>query len=106
VKKIAFTGSGPVGRRILRAAADNNLKRVTLELGGKGPSIVFPDADFDNAIIWTTVGITVNNGQVCAAGSRIYVHSKIYDSFLAASGKKTQRQPMATLWIPMSQRIL
>lgn len=88
VKKIAFTGSGPVGRRILRAAADTNLKKVTLELGGKGPSIIFPDADFDNAIFWTTLGITANNGQVCAAGSRIYVHSKIYDSFLAAFGEK------------------
>lgn len=88
VKKIAFTGSGPVGRRILRAAADTNLKKVTLELGGKGPSIIFPDADFNNAIFWATLGITANNGQVCAAGSRIYVHSKIYNSFLAAFGDK------------------
>lgn len=84
IKKIAFTGSGPVGRRILRASADSNLKKVTLELGGKGASIVFEDADFDNAVMWTSLGITANNGQVCAAGSRIYVHARIYDRFLAA----------------------
>lgn len=88
IKKIAFTGSGPVGRRILKAAADSNLKKVTLELGGKGPSIVFPDADFDNAVFWTTLGITANNGQVCAAGSRIYVHESIYDKFLVTFGEK------------------
>lgn len=88
VKKIAFTGSGPVGRQILRAAAGSNLKKVTLELGGKGPSIVFADADWDNALFWTTTGITANNGQVCAAGSRIYVHASIYDAFLLAFAEK------------------
>ncbi|OJJ88967.1 uncharacterized protein ASPGLDRAFT_184889 [Aspergillus glaucus CBS 516.65] len=59
-----------------------NFKRVTLELSGKGPSIVFPDADFENALFWTTLGITANNGQICAAGSRIYVHDSIYERFL------------------------
>jgi len=88
VKKIAFTGSGPVGRQILRAAAGSNLKKVTLELGGKGPSIVFADADLDNALFWTTTGFTANNGQVCAAGSRIYVHASIYDSFLLSFAEK------------------
>lgn len=88
VKKIAFTGSAPVGRQILRAAADSNLKKVTLELGGKGPSIVFADADLDNALFWTAIGITANNGQVCAAGSRIYVHASIYDTFLLAFAEK------------------
>ncbi|KAK7403534.1 hypothetical protein QQX98_010713 [Neonectria punicea] len=88
IKKISFTGSGPVGRQIMRAAADSNLKKVTLELGGKSPSIVFKDADFDNALLWTNVGITANNGQICAAGSRIYVHESIYDKFLLAFAEK------------------
>lgn len=88
VKKIAFTGSAPVGREILRAAAGSNLKKVTLELGGKGPSIVFPDADLNNALFWTSIGFTANNGQVCAAGSRIYVHASIYDRFLLVLAEK------------------
>lgn len=82
IRKVAFTGSTLVGRQILRAAAETNLKRVTLELGGKGPSIVFPDADLENALFWTVLGITANNGQICAAGSRIYVHTSIYERFL------------------------
>lgn len=88
IKKIAFTGSGPTGRQILKASASSNLKKVTLELGGKGPSIVFKDADVGNALFWTTLGITANNGQVCVAGSRIYVHASIYDSFLLAFAEK------------------
>lgn len=83
VKKIAFTGSPSVGRRILATAARTNLKRVSLELGGKSPSIVFGDADWDNALFWTTLGITASNGQVCVAGSRIYVEDTIYHRFLA-----------------------
>lgn len=82
IRKVAFTGSTLVGRQILHAAAETNLKRVTLELGGKGPSIVFSDADLENALFWTTLGITANNGQICAAGSRIYVHASIYERFL------------------------
>jgi aldehyde dehydrogenase (NAD+) len=88
IRKIAFTGSGPVGRRILRASADSNLKKVTLELGGKGASIIFGDADVDNAVFWAVLGVTANNGQVCAAGSRIYVHASVYDRFLAAFGER------------------
>lgn len=82
VKKIAFTGSQSVGRRILAAAARTNLKRVSLELGGKSPSIVFADADWENALFWATLGITASNGQVCVAGSRIYVEKTVYDRFL------------------------
>ena len=84
VRKIAFTGSIATGRLILKAAASSNLKKVTLELGGKGPSLVFSDADFENALFWTTMGITAHNGQVCSAGSRIYVQADIYDRFLVA----------------------
>lgn len=88
VRKIAFTGSTAVGRQILQASASSNLKKVTLELGGKGPSIVFPDADLDNALFWITLGFTANNGQVCAAGSRIYIHASIYDDFLLAFAER------------------
>ncbi|KAK5263591.1 hypothetical protein LTR96_011022 [Exophiala xenobiotica] len=84
VRKISFTGSGPTGRSILRAAANTNLKKVTLELGGKGASLVFADADLENALFWTSLGSTAHNGQVCALGSRIYVQSSIYDKFIQA----------------------
>uniref|UniRef100_A0A8H7K5Z4 aldehyde dehydrogenase (NAD(+)) n=1 Tax=Bionectria ochroleuca TaxID=29856 RepID=A0A8H7K5Z4_BIOOC len=63
VRKISFTGSPSVGRQIMAAAARSNLKKLTLELGGKGPSIVFDDADWENALFWTSLGITINNGQ-------------------------------------------
>jgi aldehyde dehydrogenase (NAD+) len=84
VRKIAFTGSAVAGRKILQAASRTNLKKVSLELGGKGPSIVFDDCDFENALLWTRIGITANNGQICAAGSRIYVQASIYDRFIEA----------------------
>jgi aldehyde dehydrogenase (NAD+) len=82
IKKIAFTGSTATGRRILKAAADSNLKKVTLELGGKSPNIVFDDADLDEAIEQVNFGIYYNSGEVCTAGSRIYVQEGIYDKFL------------------------
>ncbi|KAG9241735.1 aldehyde dehydrogenase domain-containing protein [Calycina marina] len=84
VDKIAFTGSTLVGRQIMKAAAESNLKKVTLELGGKSPNIVFNDADIDNAISWCNFGIFYNHGQCCCAGSRIYVQSGIYDKFVEA----------------------
>ncbi|KAK1807430.1 aldehyde dehydrogenase (NAD(P)(+)) ald5 [Friedmanniomyces endolithicus] len=82
VDKVAFTGSTVVGRTVLRAAASSNLKKVTLELGGKSPNIVFEDADIDNAISWVNFGIFFNSGQCCCAGSRIYVQEGIYDKFV------------------------
>jgi phenylacetaldehyde dehydrogenase len=78
VDKIAFTGSTEVGKLIVKAAT-GNLKKVTLELGGKSPAIVFPDADLDKAIAGTASAIFFNQGQCCCAGSRLYVHEKIYD---------------------------
>ncbi|KAL4907184.1 aldehyde dehydrogenase [Aspergillus multicolor] len=83
VDKVAFTGSTLVGRTILQAAAKSNLKKVTLELGGKSPNIVFDDADIDNAISWSNFGIFFNHGQCCCAGSRILVQEGIYDKFVA-----------------------
>ena len=78
VDKITFTGSPVVGRQILRGAA-GNLKRVTLELGGKSANIIFPDADIDAAVKAAGSGIFFNTGQVCSAGSRILAHEDIYD---------------------------
>ncbi|SLM36479.1 aldehyde dehydrogenase [Lasallia pustulata] len=82
VDKVAFTGSTVVGRQIMKAAAGSNLKKVTLELGGKSPNIVFNDANIDNAISWVNFGIFFNHGQCCCAGSRIYVQEGIYDEFI------------------------
>jgi phenylacetaldehyde dehydrogenase len=78
VDKVAFTGSTEVGKMIVRAAADN-LKRVSLELGGKSPAIVFPDADLEDAITGTADAIFYNQGQCCTAGSRLFAHKSIYD---------------------------
>jgi acyl-CoA reductase-like NAD-dependent aldehyde dehydrogenase len=78
VDKISFTGSTVTGRAILHAAT-GNLKRVTLELGGKSPTVIFPDADLEKAIPSAAMGIFGNAGQVCAAGSRLFVHESIFD---------------------------
>ncbi|KAL7808735.1 aldehyde dehydrogenase [Trichoderma aethiopicum] len=82
IDKIAFTGSTAVGRSILQAAATSNIKKLTLELGGKSANIVFNDADVEEAVTWAHLGIFWNHGQVCCAGSRIYVQSGIYDDFI------------------------
>jgi phenylacetaldehyde dehydrogenase len=78
VDKIAFTGSTQVGKSIL-AAAGGTLKRVTLELGGKSPVFIFPDADLEAATTAAANGIFINTGQICAAGSRLFVHERVYD---------------------------
>jgi acyl-CoA reductase-like NAD-dependent aldehyde dehydrogenase len=78
VDKVAFTGSTEVGHEIMRAAA-GNLKRVSLELGGKSPNIIFADADLDAAAIGAASAIYFNHGQCCCAGSRLYVEQKAYD---------------------------
>lgn len=90
IDKVAFTGSTSVGRQIMKAAAASNLKKVTLELGGKSPNIVFNDADIDDAIHWVNFGIYFNHGQCCCAGSRIFVQDGIYDKFVAAFKKRAQ----------------
>jgi phenylacetaldehyde dehydrogenase len=78
VNKVAFTGSTEVGKLIVKAAA-GNLKRVSLELGGKSPNIIFEDADLDAAIAGAAQGIFFNQGEVCTAGSRLYVHDRHFD---------------------------
>ena len=84
VDALAFTGSGPVGRRLLEYSARSNLKRVWLELGGKSPNVVFADApDLDQAARTSAYGIFRNAGQVCVAGSRLIVEADIHDDFVA-----------------------
>jgi aldehyde dehydrogenase (NAD+) len=85
VDKVAFTGSTEVGRLIMTAAAQSNLKRVTLELGGKSPNIIFEDTDLDAAVEGAHMGIFVNQGQSCCAGSRVFVEEKIYQQFVEKS---------------------
>jgi aldehyde dehydrogenase (NAD+) len=80
IDKIAFTGSTAVGKEIMRGAADT-LKRVTLELGGKSPNIVFADADIDNAVKGAINGIFYGKGEVCNAGSRLFLENKLKDEF-------------------------
>src|ERR671912_1002935 len=97
IDKIAFTGDTSTGKGIMRSAADT-LKKITLELGGKSPNIVLPDADIDAAIRGATIGIFYGKGEVCAAGSRLLVDRSIKDEFvdkLAARARKmTPGDPM------------
>ena len=81
VNKVAFTGSTPIGKDIM-GKASQTLKRVTLELGGKSPNLVFEDADIDAAVDGSLYGIFYNSGQSCEARSRIYIHEDIYDEFV------------------------
>src|SRR3954454_5350575 len=88
--KIAFTGSTEVGKLIAHAAADN-LTKVSLELGGKAPDIVFADAKLDQAVNGAMMGIFFNQGQVCCAGSRIFLAEEIKDEFLDRFKEKAQK---------------
>ena len=88
IDKIAFTGSTEVGKLIARAAAEN-LTKVSLELGGKAPNIVFADADIEQAVNGAMMGIFFNQGQVCCAGSRIFLEESIKDEFLARFKEKS-----------------
>ena len=90
VDKLAFTGSTRTGRTILHAAADSNLKRVTLELGGKSPNIFFADARWEAAVEGAVFGIFLNQGEVCSAGSRILVEKSIHQRFVEAVVEKAK----------------
>ncbi|PPQ79486.1 hypothetical protein CVT24_010143 [Panaeolus cyanescens] len=90
IAKVAFTGSTLTGRKIMKAAAESNLKVVTLELGGKSPTVIFDDADLDQAVKWAAHGIYFNMGQACTAGSRIFVQEGVYDKFIDAFTGVTQ----------------
>ncbi|KAJ7904427.1 aldehyde dehydrogenase domain-containing protein [Mycena olivaceomarginata] len=82
VDKVAFTGSTITGRKIMEAAAKSNLKKVSLELGGKSPHLIFESCDMDQAANWAALGICYNSGQDCTAGSRVYVQDSIHDKFV------------------------
>uniref|UniRef100_A0A915N728 aldehyde dehydrogenase (NAD(+)) n=1 Tax=Meloidogyne javanica TaxID=6303 RepID=A0A915N728_MELJA len=85
VDKVAFTGSTEVGLQVKRECSEANLKRITLELGGKSPNIIFADADMPLAVEQAAFGLFFNQGQCCCAGSRTFVESKIYDEFVERS---------------------
>ncbi len=98
VDAIAFTGSTPVGKAIMREAAET-LKKVSLELGGKSPNIVFADADLKAAVRGVSTGIFYGKGEVCAAGSRVLVERAVYDDFVEALAARAQK---TTVGDPMS----
>jgi len=92
VDKLALTGSTEVGRIIQRASADSNLKKVTLELGGKSPLIIMNDADLNEAAEIAHFGLFFNQGECCCASSRIYCHEKVYDEFVKLSIEKAKKR--------------
>ncbi|MBI1731128.1 aldehyde dehydrogenase [Candidatus Acetothermia bacterium] len=89
IRKLAFTGGADTGKLIMKSAAEN-LTPVSLELGGKSPLIIFPDADLSVAVPLARFGIFFNQGQDCTAASRLFVHEKIHDNFVADLKKQTQ----------------
>ena len=91
IDKVSFTGSTVTGRRVLAASAASNLKKVSLELGGKSANVVFADADFDAAVDGATQALFENMGQNCCSGSRLYVQDTIYDKFVTELVKKVER---------------
>lgn len=123
IAKVAFTGSVEIGRIVMQAAATSNLKRVSLELGGKSPVVVFDDADsellislklkhkptnscfpplVDFAVETTHEALFSNHGQSCCAGSRTYVHEKIYDEFVAKAAAKAKARKVGN---PFEQNV-
>jgi phenylacetaldehyde dehydrogenase len=102
VDKVAFTGSTEVGREILKAAA-GNLKKLTLELGGKSPNVVFADADVPSAIEGAASAIFFNMGQVCAAGSRLYVEEPLYDEVLEGVARAAEAMKLGPGLDPETQ---
>jgi len=100
IDKVAFTGSTEVGKRILQAAGRTNLKRVSLELGGKSPNIVMEDADLDAAVEGSFFGLFWFEGQCCTAASRLFVHSHIHDEFVERMLARTQKQKLGDPFDP------
>jgi aldehyde dehydrogenase (NAD+) len=104
VDKVAFTGSTEVGHLIMEAAAKSNLKRVTLELGGKSPNIIFGDVDLDEAVEGAHFGLFFNHGQCCCAGSRVFVEEKIYDEFVEKSGVRARNRTVGDPFDPKTEQ--
>jgi aldehyde dehydrogenase (NAD+) len=104
VDKVAFTGSTEVGHLIMEAAAKSNLKRITLELGGKSPNIIFADADMDMAVEQAHFGLFFNQGQCCCAGSRTFVEGKIYDEFVERSAERARKRTVGDPFDPKTEQ--
>src|SRR5947209_9903303 len=92
IDKVAFTGEYTTGQLVSEAAAKSNLKRVSRELGGKSPNVVFADADLDAAVEGAYFGLFFNQGQCCCAGSRLFVAEKVHDQFVEKLVKKARAQ--------------
>uniref|UniRef100_A0A670ZSU7 Aldehyde dehydrogenase 1 family member A2 n=1 Tax=Pseudonaja textilis TaxID=8673 RepID=A0A670ZSU7_PSETE len=104
IDKIAFTGSTEVGKLVQEAAGRSNLKRVTLELGGKSPNIIFADADLEQAVEQAHQGVFFNQGQCCTAGSRIYVEEPIYEEFVRRSVERAKRRVVGSPFDPTTEQ--
>src|SRR5579864_8270378 len=104
VDKVAFTGSTEVGKLIVAAAAETNLKRVTLELGGKSPNIVFADADIDAAVEGSYFGLFFNQGQCCCAGSRLFVEDSVHDEFVEKMTAKAKGRKVGDPFDPTTEQ--
>ena len=103
VDKISFTGSVRTARRLLHASAESNLKKISLELGGKSPQIILADADFDAAIDACFWGIFGNKGEVCNAGSRVLVHERAYDEFVNKLAERARKMIVGDPLDPKTQ---
>jgi aldehyde dehydrogenase (NAD+) len=104
VDKVGFTGEYTTGQIIMEAAAKSNLKRVTLELGGKSPNVVFADADLDAAVEGAYFGLFFNQGQCCCAGSRLFVEEKVHDQFVEKMLKKAKSRKVGDPFDPETEQ--
>jgi len=104
VDKIAFTGSTEIGHVVMEAAAKSNLKRVSLELGGKSPNIVLSDANVDEAVKAAHIGLFLNQGQCCIAGSRVLVQDSVYEEFVEKSTKMAKSRKVGHPFDPEVQQ--
>jgi aldehyde dehydrogenase (NAD+) len=100
IDKVAFTGEYTTGQLVMEAAAKSNLKRVSLELGGKSPNVVFADADLDAAVEGAYFGLFFNQGQCCCAGSRLFVEEKVHDKFVEKVLAKARSQKVGDPFDP------
>jgi len=104
VDKIAFTGETGTGKIVMTAAANSNLKRVSLELGGKSPNVVFADADLDAAVEGAYFGLFFNQGQCCCAGSRLFVEEKVHDEFVSRIVAKAKGRKVGDPFDPTTEQ--
>ncbi len=104
VDKVAFTGEYLTGQLIMEAAAKSNLKRVTLELGGKSPNVVFADADLDAAVEGAYFGLFFNQGQCCCAGSRMFVEERVHDQFVEKMLRKAKSRKVGDPFDPETEQ--